>query len=171
MGYDFNVSYTLSKTFDYSDDDQLENGNKDEQVNLVEGTAGLRKEKGYALTDERHRMTVYGEATLPWASASRHCTRSVRAFPRTRFCQAAGARLALPMLPRNALGREIKNSDQLNSVIDRWNALPACPEPIRATPEDRSPMFLEGSTSSVLSALSICACAKISSCEKGSHSA
>jgi len=32
----------------------------------VEGTAGLRKEKGYALTDERHRITFYGEAKLPY---------------------------------------------------------------------------------------------------------
>jgi hypothetical protein len=40
------LSYTLSKTFDYSDDDQLTQNNKDEQVNLAEGTAGLRKEKG-----------------------------------------------------------------------------------------------------------------------------
>ena len=29
--------------------------------------------------------------------------------------------------PRNALAREVKNSAQLNAVIDRWNALPACP--------------------------------------------
>jgi hypothetical protein len=33
----------------------------------------------------------------------------------------------LPLLPRNALGREVKNSNQLNAVIDQWNALPACP--------------------------------------------
>jgi hypothetical protein len=30
-------------------------------------------------------------------------------------------------LPRNALGREVKNSDQLNVLIDKWNALPPCP--------------------------------------------
>lgn len=38
---------------------------------------------------------------------------------------ASGSRL--PLLPRNALAREVKNSNQLNAVIDRWNALPACP--------------------------------------------
>ena len=51
VGYQYNVSYTLSETLDYSDDDQLTNNNEDEQVNLAEGTSGLRKEKGYALTD------------------------------------------------------------------------------------------------------------------------
>ena len=67
VGYEFNISYTLSKTFDYSNDDQLENNNKDEQVNLVEGSAGLRKEKGYALSDERQRITLYGlSEASPW---------------------------------------------------------------------------------------------------------
>jgi hypothetical protein len=33
----------------------------------------------------------------------------------------------LPLIRRNALGRDIKNSNQLNAVIDQWNALPPCP--------------------------------------------
>ena len=133
VGYDFNVSYTLSKTFDYSDDDQLENNNLDEQVNLVEGTAGLRKEKGYALTDERQRITLYGEAKLPYGFSLAPLYTFGSGVPADTFLPgtansstgASGSRL--PILPRNALAREIKNSNQLNAVIDKWNALPGCP--------------------------------------------
>ena len=133
FGYEYNVSYTLSKTFDYSNDDQLENGNKDEQVNLVEGTAGLRKEKGYSLTDERHRLTLYGEATLPYgfSFAPIYTFGSGVAadtfLPGTASGTTGAKGSRLPLLPRNALGRDIKNSNQLNAAIDRWNALPSCP--------------------------------------------
>ena len=114
------------------DDDQLQNGDQDEQVNLVEGTSGLRKEKGYALTDERHRITLYGEAKLPFrfSLAPLYTFGSGVAadtyLPGTANINGAtGSRL--PLLPRNALGREIKNSNQLNARINQWNALPVCP--------------------------------------------
>lgn len=45
---------------------------------------------------------------------------------------ASGSRL--PLLPRNAIGREVKNSNQLNAVIDRWNALPLVPLHTRVSP-------------------------------------
>ena len=133
FSYQYNISYTLSKTFDYSNDDQLENGNEDEQVNLVEGTAGLRKEKGYALSDERHRLTLYGEGQLPYGFSFAPIYTFGSGVPADTFIPgtassatgASGSRL--PLLPRNALGREIKNSTQLNAAIDRWNALPSCP--------------------------------------------
>jgi hypothetical protein len=131
IGYRYNLSYTLSKTFDYSDDDQL-TSTAAEQVNLVEGIDNLRLEKGYAVTDERHRLTLYGEAQLPW----RFSLAPIYTFgsgvagdtflPGTgNINGASGSRL--PLLPRNAIGREVKNSNQLNAVIDRWNALPPCP--------------------------------------------
>jgi hypothetical protein len=125
VGYDLNLSYTLSKTFDYSDDDQLENDNKDEQVNLTEGTSGLRKEKGYALTDERHRLTFYGLAHLPYGFSLAPLYTFGSGVPADTYLSATGSRL--PILPRNALGREVKNSDQLNAAINHWNSLPACP--------------------------------------------
>jgi hypothetical protein len=131
IGYQYNISYTLSKTFDYSDDDQLDSSSG-EQVDLVEGIDSLRMEKGYALTDERHRLTLYGEAELPWhfSVAPIYTFGSGVAadtfLPGTaNSAGASGSRL--PLLPRNAIGREIRNSDQLNAVIARWNALPACP--------------------------------------------
>jgi hypothetical protein len=131
ISYQYNIGYTLSKTFDYSDDDQLTNGNADEQVDLVEGINNLRMEKGYAVTDERHRLSVYGEIQMPWKiSLAPLYTYSSGVpadtfLPGTAINGASGSRL--PLLPRNALGREIKNSDQLNVVIDRWNALAPCP--------------------------------------------
>ncbi|MGB9078272.1 MAG: hypothetical protein WCC26_15650 [Terracidiphilus sp.] len=131
VSYQYNLAYTLSKTFDYSDDDQLTNSNADEQVDLVEGINDLRLEKGYAVTDERHRLTFYGEAQLPWrvSIAPLYTFGSGVAadtfLPGTAMNGASGSRL--PLLPRNALAREVKNNEQLNAIIDRWNALPACP--------------------------------------------
>jgi hypothetical protein len=131
VSYHYNVSYTLSKTFDFSDDDQLTNSNADEQVDLVEGIDNLRLEKGYAVTDERHRITLYGEAALPWGFSVAPLYTFGSGVPADTFLPgtaingASGSRL--PLLPRNALAREIRNSNQLNAVIDRWNALPACP--------------------------------------------
>jgi len=117
--------------FDYSDDDQL-TASADEQVDLVEGINSLRGEKGYAVTDERHRLTLYGEAQLPWGFSLAPIYTFGSGVPADTFLPgtansagASGSRL--PLLPRNAIGREIKNSNQLNAVINRWNSLPACP--------------------------------------------
>jgi hypothetical protein len=131
ISYQYNVSYTLSKTLDYSDDDQLTNNNADEQVNLAEGTSGLRKEKGYGLTDELQRLTFYGEARLPYGFSLAPLYTYGSGVPADTFLPstavngASGARL--PLLGRNAIGRHVRNSDQLNTVIAQWNALPACP--------------------------------------------
>jgi Carboxypeptidase regulatory-like domain/TonB dependent receptor len=131
IGYQYDISYTLSKTYDYSNDDQL-TSTAAEQVDLVEGINDLRLEKGYAVTDERHRLTLFGEAQLPWRFSVAPIYTFGSGVPAETFLPgtgningASGSRL--PLLQRNAIGRDIKNSDQLNAAIDRWNALPACP--------------------------------------------
>lgn len=131
IGYQYNVSYTLSKTYDYSSDDQL-TSTAAEQVNLVEGIDNPRLEKGYALNDERHRITLYGEAQFPWRISFAPLYTFGSGVPADTFLPgtggingASGSRF--PLLQRNAIGRDIKNSNQLNALIDRWNALPACP--------------------------------------------
>ena len=131
ISYQYNISYTLSKTFDYSDDDQL-TASADEQVDLVEGINDLRREKGYAVTDERHRLTLYGEAQLPWRFSLAPIYTFGSGVPADTFLPgtansagASGSRL--PLLPRNAIAREVSNSNQLNALINQWNSLPACP--------------------------------------------
>ena len=131
IGYQYNISYTLSKTFDYSDDDQL-TASADEQVDLVEGINDLRREKGYAVADERHRLTLYGESQLPWRISLAPIYTFGSGVPADTFLPgtansagASGSRL--PLLPRNAIGREVGNSNQLNAIINKWNSLPACP--------------------------------------------
>ena len=127
FSYLYNINYTFSKTLDYSDDDQLTNNNTDERVNLIEGTTGLAKEKGYASSDERHRLTLFGQLQMPWNFSFSPIYTFGSGVPADTLVPALNSRL--PILSRNAIGRSIKNSDQLNAIIAQWNALPACPAP------------------------------------------
>jgi Carboxypeptidase regulatory-like domain/TonB dependent receptor len=132
--YLFNASYTLSKTLDYSDDDQVPSYTTVENVNLIEGTVGPQTEKGYAASDERHRLTAYGQIQMPWGISVSPLYTFGSGVPADTFLpdlslngQSLGARL--PILARNSLGRSVKNSNQLNTIINEWNSLPACPAP------------------------------------------
>ena len=132
--YLFNASYTLSKTLDYSDDDQVPSYTTVENVNLVEGTVGPQTEKGYAASDERHRLTAYGLIQMPWGFSLAPLYTYGSGVPADTFLpdlnlngQSLQARL--PILGRNSLGRSVQNSTQLNRIINEWNALPPCPAP------------------------------------------
>jgi hypothetical protein len=132
--YLFNVSYTLSKTLDYSDDDQVPSYTTVENVNLIEGTVGPQTEKGYGASDERHRLTAYGLLQMPWGFSLAPLYTYGSGVPADTFLpdlnlngQSLPARL--PILGRNSLGRSVRNSTQLNQIINEWNALPACPAP------------------------------------------
>ncbi len=120
----FNVNYTLSKTLNFSNDDQIPFNGAEDQVNLVEHVNNLRLEKSFSPTDERHRLVFYGIFDVPWKlTISPIWTYSSR-VPMDSFVGALGGRL--PILPRNALGREISNGTELNAAIDVWNSLPTC---------------------------------------------
>jgi len=123
----FNVNYTLSKTFNFSNDDQIPFNGAEDQVNLIFRSNNLRLEKGYSPTDERHRGVFYGLFEVPWNISISPIWTIASHLPMDSFVPALNSRL--PILPRNALGREISNSAQLNTAIDVWNALPACTGP------------------------------------------
>jgi len=105
-----------------------------ENVNLIEGTVGPQTEKGYAASDERHRLTAYGLIQFPWGFSLAPLYTYGSGVPADTFLpdlnvngESLPARL--PILGRNSLGRSVQNSTQLNRVINEWNALPPCPAP------------------------------------------
>jgi hypothetical protein len=123
--YGFNLNYTLSKSLNESNDDQIPFGVGD-QADLRFGINNdLALEKGYASTDERHRFVFFGLFTVPgkvdispiWTVSS----------PIPGNPLVAGQRFL--GLRRNALAREVHNSTQLNAAIAAWDALSPCPPP------------------------------------------
>ena len=120
----FNLNYTLSKTFDFSNDDQIPFNGAEDQVDLIERTNNLRLEKSYSPTDERHRGVFFGLFEVPWNISISPIWTIASHLPMDSLVPALSSRL--PIIPRNALGREISNGAQLNAAIALWNSLPTC---------------------------------------------
>ncbi len=132
LQYNFNLNYTLSKAFNYAQDDQIPFGTGG-QADIVMGGNDLRLEKAYASTDERHRLVLFGALLAPWDITLSPIWTLSSPVPGDTTVSALSARL--PILQRNALAREIQTGAELNAVINRWNALPACP----ASPTNAGP--------------------------------
>jgi len=123
----FNISYTLSKTFDEQQDDQVSpSGKSTEDPSIVAMHVNdLRIEKGYAVSDERHRFVFFGNLEMPWKlNVSPIWTWSSHIPMDSVVGALNGGRL--PNIPRNALGRQIPDGAALNAAILAYNALPAC---------------------------------------------
>jgi len=124
FAYALNVSYTLSKALSYANDDQVPFA-VDQHADLLFGVNNLQLEKGYSPVDERHRLVVYGSLTAPLGLTVSPLITFSSSVPMNSFVPEINGRL--PILARNALGREVKTGAELNEVITRWNGLPSCP--------------------------------------------
>jgi hypothetical protein len=122
----YTVSYTLSKTFDEQPDDQVSpSGASTEDPAIVAmHVNNLRLEKGYSVTDERHRFVLFGNMEIPWKLNVSPIWTWSSSVPMDSVVGALGGRL--PNIPRDALGRQIPNGKALNAAIVAYNALPPC---------------------------------------------
>jgi hypothetical protein len=122
----YNISYTLSKTFDEQQDDQVSpsGANTEDSAIVAMHVNNLRIEKGYAVSDERHRFVFFGSMEVPWKINLSPIWTWSSSIPEDSVVGALGGRL--PNIPRNALGRQIPDGAALNAAILAYNALPAC---------------------------------------------
>lgn len=112
--YQFRASYTLSKSFNFANDDQIPFSNGPIDSN------DLQREYGPTPNDQRHRFSFSGLFELPW---------DVRVSPILTLASSVPMDILLPdgssrvcELSRNAGAREFHTGAQLNAVLTQINA-------------------------------------------------
>ena len=112
--YQFRASYTLSKAFNYANDDQIPFSNG--PVN----PDNIRLEYGPAPNDQRHRFTFSGIFELPAGLQLAPIWTLASGVPMDILLPDGSSRI--PSLQRNAGGRLFKTGAELNRFIETVNA-------------------------------------------------
>jgi len=108
------ASYTLSKAFNYANDDQIPFSNGPIDPN------DLGREYGPTPNDQRHRFTFAGSFSLPWSLRVSPLLTLASAVPMDILMPDASSRV--PTLQRNAGGRRFKTAADLNAFLAQQNA-------------------------------------------------
>jgi hypothetical protein len=113
-GFQFRASYTLSKAFNYANDDQIpfSNGPVD--------PSNLQLEYGPTPNDQRHRFAFAGVFDAPYGFRLAPVWTLASGVPMDVLLPDGSARL--PGLQRNAGGRLFHTGAELNAYINRLNA-------------------------------------------------
>lgn len=112
--YQFRASYTLSKAFNYANDDQIPFSNGPVNPNNVQ------LEYGPTPNDRRHYFTFSGAVELPYGFQLAPIVTLASGVPMDILLPDASSRI--PVLQRNAGGRLFHNGGDLNDFLTRLNA-------------------------------------------------
>ncbi|HSQ19273.1 MAG TPA: TonB-dependent receptor, partial [Blastocatellia bacterium] len=112
--YQLRASYTLSKAFNYANDDQIPFGSGPIDPN------NLRLEYGPTPNDQRHRFSFSGFFELPGKFTIAPIWTIASGVPMDILLPDASTRI--PLLQRNAGGRLFHTGAELNAFIARINA-------------------------------------------------
>lgn len=113
-GHHFRAAYTLAKAFNYANDDQIPFLNGPIDPN------DLRREFGPAPNDRRHRFVASGQARLPGDVTFSGLLTLSSGVPMDIMMPDGQTRI--PVLQRNAGGRQFRTAAELNSYISALNA-------------------------------------------------
>jgi Carboxypeptidase regulatory-like domain/TonB dependent receptor len=113
-GFQFRASYTLSKAFNYANDDQIPFSN-----GPVDPT-NLQLEYGPTPNDQRQRFTFAGVFDAPLGFRLAPLWTVASGVPMDIQLPTGAARV--PVFQRNAGGRLFRNASELNAFITRVNA-------------------------------------------------
>jgi carboxypeptidase family protein/TonB-dependent receptor-like protein len=113
--YSFNASYTLQKSFNFSNDDQIPF-----QVPPLNPN-NLRLDKGPPPNEERHRFTFHAVVDMPYGFqlSPIYTLASDVPFDIQLPPDIGGTRI--PQLQRNAGGRTFRTGSELNTFINEFN--------------------------------------------------
>jgi hypothetical protein len=112
--YQFRASYTLSKAFNYANDDQIPFSNGPVNPN------NIQLEYGPTPNDRRHYFTFSGAVELPHGFQLAPILTLASGVPMDILLPDASSRI--PILQRNAGGRQFKTGAELNSFLTQLNA-------------------------------------------------
>jgi len=108
------AAYTLSRSFNYANDDQIPFGNGPIDPD------DLRRENGPSPNDQRHRLTLSGAAGLGAGVQLAGIWRFASGVPMDILLPDGQSRV--PAMPRNAGGREFTSPADLNAFLHGVNA-------------------------------------------------
>ena len=111
---EFDAAYTLGKSFNYANDDQIPF-----EYSPIDPT-NLQREYGPPPNDQRHRLVLSGLGNLPWKFHFAPIFTIASGVPMDILLPDGSERV--PTMQRNAGGRQFHNAHQLNAFIASTNA-------------------------------------------------